>query len=708
MNLGKILINEEKDILRVRQALKAVTRIMGFDYMDSIRIATAASELTRNIYEHAQKGEIRLETVEKLHRSGLKLIFTDKGNGIENIEHVLSSEYRSKSGMGIGLSGAKKLMDDFQIRSAPGKGTTVTVTKWLGTRAALSADHLEQMRIDIGGLTEESALESLKSQNRELIEVLDELKTRNSQIGEVNKELEMTNAGILSLYQEIDQKNEELSLASQRKTEFLRSMGHEIRTPVNSILALADVLIKKIDGNLTPEQEKQVRMIAESSRHLLNIIGDLLDLSRIEAGVVDVKISSFLIEELFRRASSTIMPLAAEKGLTLVFKKADDLPEIRTDFKLALQVITNIMGNAVKFTDRGGLLVTAKISQKSTDEEYQITISVQDSGIGIPEDKHEFIFREFKQAHSRDDIKKGTGLGLPISKKILEVLGGSITVKSTPDKGSTFSFTLPVEYRETRERPMPSAANTAPGKKETIILVEDNEKMIFSLREHLEAVGYSVLAARTPEKALKLASTSSPFAICLDIKLPDERDGWDLLKAFKRDPKTKHIPVLVISALKEEEKAIALDADEYMTKPVDMDKLKTTLRRYKKTLKVKTLLVVDDEEAQLTALTAYLKNDYEVLTAGDGRSALDILHTQVPDLIVLDLIMPVMDGFEFLENIKKDSKYASIPVIVYSSKSLTPDEGKALGKKVTDIINKDTMGTEDVARRVRKVFGMLR
>ncbi len=705
--IGTIIITEEKDILRVRQAVKSASQGMTFKQMECIRIATAASELTRNIYEHAESGKIFFEIEQSGGHTGLVMIFQDKGRGIDNLDDIMRGEYESQAGLGIGLLGAQTLMDDFDIETSATEGTTVTIKKWLPRTKKVSKKQLDTIKTQVAEVSEESAIQSLKAQNRELIEVLGELRKANAQFEETNRELDTTNAGIIALYQELDKKNEELTQKSQHKSVFLRSFGHETRTPINSIITLAGILKNKIDGSLTPEQEKQVGMIDKTANHMLAVVNGLLDLSRIEAGIIEIHATDFSVEELFSSAGITMMPLAMEKGLDLQFEAADNLPMLHTDFKLALQILLNLLGNAVKYTDQGKIRVNAGI--ENGDTQARIFISVTDTGIGIPEDKLDLVFKEFKQVHSRDDIPKGTGLGLSISKKTVETLGGTISATSSPGKGSTFSFSLPVELHLTKPTEEKKAQSPKiPARGDTILIIEDDEKMIYSLKRHLEAKGYSTLVARTPEKALKLAAEHPVFAVSLDIMLPREEDGWNTLKALKRNPKTRNIPVVVNTCLQNEEtKALVLGANDYITKPVDFDLLNEALNRYQKIMNLETILVVDDEEAAIMGFQAYLKGRYSIETAFNGKEAIAVLERKTADLILLDLVMPVMDGFEFLQWLRNHDTFKHIPVIVYSSKDLSETEEDLISRDHAEIVRRGDESIEELSSRIGQFFGTI-
>ena len=704
MNIGKLNVRKEKDIVLVRHAVKTLANIMRFEYLDGIRVATAASELTRNMLEHATGGTINFELVEK-DICGLKLVFEDHGKGIKDILEVLKETYKSKVGLGIGLKGAQKLMDEFDIKSAIDAGTTVTITKWLPKDIKFSKFNLDQIKTAFVEIADESAIDTLKTQNRELVEVLEQLRKKNVQLEDVNKELEMTNAGILSLYQEIDKKNEDLDLKSKRKTEFMRSLGHEIRTPLNSIISLSRLLVRQVDGPLHPEQVKQTTMVQESAQFLLTMVNDLLDLSKIEEGILKYSVLKFNIDDLFHHVSATMSSLAAEQGLKLIFQKESDLPEIESDFRLFQQILLNLVGNAVKFTEHGEILVRAS-KELVVNEEY-LRIDVKDSGIGIPENKFDDIFEQFKRLHSNDTLKKGSGLGLPIVKNLTENLGGTINVKSKVGVGSiftiTFPFTFPKKLKIADEEVSEGQLNS-----DTVLIVEDDENAIYLLRRVFELEGLRVLTARTLERAVKIAEENTLLTICLDILLPNEEDGWMILKALSRNPKTQHIPVIVISVLTHiRDKAIALGADEYMTKPVNKEELLVRLQSYQKGDKIENILVVDDDVPVLMEFRSLLGDNYNISTASDGSEALKMLDEHIPDLIILDLIMPVMDGFEFLEKLRHEKKHPEIPVIVYTTKDLTEAEKNKILQQKLIVINKHETRVEEMPVKIKRAFNRL-
>jgi len=706
MTIGTLNIRKEGDVLKVRQAVKSLCSWMEFDRMEGIRVATAASELTRTFLEYVAGGDILLELEQSPKSSALVLVFEGRTTDTNRINAMLESG--GARGFESGINSAKKLMDEFKIEQPSGKGIHIILTKHLPRAKEFSQKHVDELKQDFAGLTEESALESLKSQNEELVEVLDQLKEKNTQLENVNRELEASNNSIIQLYHELDLKNAELDRKSDNKTRFLRAFGHETRTPVNSVITLAKLLEKRIDGELSPGQEKQVRMIRESAEHMLSVVNGLLDLSRIEAGIIEVKPRQFAVEELFDHVSSTAMPLAEAKGLTLEFSCKRGLPALSTDLKLTIQVLLNLLGNAIKYTEEGDVKVLAEPAATGNGVEH-IRFTVSDTGIGIPKDKTETIFEEFKQAHDRHYKSKGTGLGLSIASTIVRRLGGSrIEVKSQIGQGSAFSFTLPIGYSSEPTAETTLYEPSAELNGNTVLVVDDDEKMIYYLRTILEKEGYHVSAARTAQRAIEMAPILLPSTILLDIKLPNEEDGWLVLKTLKRDPKTKHIPVAVITVLQDaEDKARVLGADEYMTKPIRKEKLIALLRRYEKVKTIQTILIVDDEEAEIMGLEAMLRDHYQVLTARDGQEAMDLLKTEKPDLVILDLIMPVMDGFEFLQQRKKQPEILEIPVVVYSTRELDAYEQSIVDKETIMVIHKDKTNLDLFPEKMKAVFKKL-
>jgi len=599
MILGKIYIKIDRDILSVRHAVKTITKHLGFDYLDTVRIATAASELTRNIQEHADSGFVRFEVITKNKKTGIRLVFQDKGKGIRDIDKVLREDYQSAVGMGVGLRGAKQLMDVFEIQSEAGKGTKITIIKWLKSGKSISQDKLKEIQQEFSLVIKESDVKELKSQNRELIDVLEIVRKKNNQLALLNKELKKTNNGTLLLYQEIDKKNKELDLESERKSQFMRSLSHETRTPINSIISLINLLSGQKDGPLNDEQLLQTKMIKENAEYLLNLINDLLDLSKIEEGYVEYSISKISIEDLLYHVKSVLSPLAEEKGLKLKFKVSRKLPQIETDKKYLIQVLINIVGNSIKFTDRGS--VELQIGLIEIEGQPFFEFRTMDTGIGIPNDKFGLIFQQFQRIYSRDDIRKGSGLGLPIAKSIIENLGGRISVTSREGVGSTFVFTIPVtnpslQKKQITEEKEEKQIETF--KEDAILIVEDDREVAALLKNTLNKEGYKTYNAYNSEKAIYLIKKYKFFVVYLDLLLPKESDGWKVLKAIKHNVKYKNTPVVVVTILHDvKEKAYSLGADGFFEKPINMDELLAEFNNYKKVQKLESILLIDDEKA---------------------------------------------------------------------------------------------------------------
>ncbi len=704
MILGKITIKNERDILHVRHAMKTIARQMDFETIDSVRIATAASELTRNILEYADSGVVSFDTVTNYNKTGLKLVFQDKGKGIADIDKVLSKDYKSESGMGIGLQGARHMMDEFTLESTPGEGTIVTVIKWLKDGKTISKESQKLLKNEFTLISEESAIDELKSQNRELIEVLDTLRQQNIQMEKLNKELDTTNDGLIALYREVDLKNEELDIKSQRKSLFVRSLGHETRTPLNSIITLTDMLLKQMDGPLNEEQQLQLEMIRESSNFLLNLVNDLLDLSKIEEGFVDYRVSKFSLEELYYHVSASLSSLAQVKELDLTLVPNEKLPDFETDMKLLSQVLINIIGNAIKYTDQGSVVVTVEMRQDNHHEFFEIR--VKDTGIGIPNDKFGQVFEQFRRIYSRDDIIRGSGLGLPIAKTIVENIGGSISVISDVGVGTEFTVKIPLIFPLNLKPVDAAKVKDSRQSMDSILIVEDDEAAIDYLTEALNDEKYLLIIARDADTAIRLINRQRFLAVCLDLLLPREKDGWNVLKAIRHNPVARNTPVLMMTVLHDaKSQALAVGADIFLEKPINIANLKAILDGYKSVRKLESILIVDDEKAIIHNFRKIFGKEYQVLSASDGEAALKIVKKRSPDLIILDLIMPVMDGFEFLENLIRDQILSQIPVIIYSSKDLSNEEEEFLEKYLVTRIDKNETRVDELPLIIKKIFG---
>jgi signal transduction histidine kinase/CheY-like chemotaxis protein len=536
-------IENEGDVVAVRQRARRVAELLGFDRQDQTRIATAVSELARNAFGYAGGGraEFILDAGDTPQRFAVRI--SDQGPGIADLQLILDGQYRSSSGMGLGLVGARRLMDTFTIDSKPGKGTNIEVGHRLpGTVAPWPRSRLTEIVSHLKKETSSDPLAALREQNRELMQSLEEVRRREEESKQLNQELGDTNRGVVALYAELDGRAEQLRQASELKTRFLSNMSHEFRTPLNSVLALSRLLLDRIDGDLTPEQERQVGYIRRSAESLLELVNDMLDLAKVEAGKVDVKPVRFTVGNLFGALRGALRPLLTSQSVELNFEPAHDLPMLFTDEPKVAQILRNLISNALKFTEMGEVRVTARPDEDGA----FIAFSVRDSGIGIAPEHRELIFEEFSQVQTRLQKKvKGTGLGLPLSRSLARLLGGDLTVESVPGQGSVFTLTIPMSLGEyDRESPEIQGEGV-----KSVLLIDDDETFRYVLRQIIgNESGYDYLEASGGEEGLKIAREKRPDVIILDLQMP-AIDGFTVLQQLDADERTRAVPVVVSTSM---------------------------------------------------------------------------------------------------------------------------------------------------------------
>lgn len=430
--LLKISVGKRSRLVAVRDKIRAILDYIDVPHLLQNRLIIALSELIRNTIQYAEEGELLLYVEGEPPGWGISFVLSDRGPGIPRVNEIVQGAYRFVPGRGLGILSARRLLDDFEIHSAVGKGTE--------TRGTLYVKYLDVKKLEGPGLDQ---LRRRLDLQPDVEEILATLRQKEEIIEQLNRELTVTNEGVVALYREIDEKNIELSRISRLKSAFLANMSHELRTPLNSILALTQILLDRIDGELTSEQEKQITLVQESGEHLLQLINDILDLSRIEAGKVRIEKKWIRNpEELLQDAVRSLEPLAKKKGLALTLS-AEKLPPLFSDEARIRQILLNLLSNAVKFTPSGEVSLTA---ERSGDGPPELLFSVKDTGIGISERDLGYIFEPFRQVDSSASRKHGgTGLGLSICKQLVELMGGRIWANSVLDQGSTFTFVLPLE-----------------------------------------------------------------------------------------------------------------------------------------------------------------------------------------------------------------------------------------------------------------------
>ena len=542
--LISVRVAHDEDVVVARQRARQVAEALDFDAQDQTRIATVVSEMARNVARYAGRGTV--EFALDVDEDALAITVTDSGPGIRDLDAVLSGSYRSSTGMGLGLIGAQRMMDRFEVESSS-SGTTVKLRKLLPRRRAHTA-RADALRIAERVAQERpgSPVDEMQRQNHELLAALEELRQRQEELSRLNAELQDTNRGVVALYAELDEKAEHLRRADEMKSRFLSNMTHEFQTPLNSILALTRLLLDRTDGELSLEQERQVHYIREATEDLSELVHDLLDIAKVEAGKVTVRPSVFSVASLFGALRGVMRPLQHNEHVTLVFEPADSLPELHTDEAKVSQVLRNYISNALKFTEAGEVRVTA-----SLDGDGCTTFSVSDTGIGIAPEDQARLFHEFGQVPNRLQARvRGTGLGLSLSKRLAELLGGSVGVRSTPGHGSTFWLKIPIQApgaepvvaADTR-RAESNEASEAP----LALVVDDEETARYVLRRCLTALGCRVIEARSGEDALARAAADRPDVIFLDLRMPGML-GTEVLARLKRNPAISDIPVIIATS----------------------------------------------------------------------------------------------------------------------------------------------------------------
>jgi PAS domain S-box-containing protein len=463
---------------------------------------------------------------------------------------------------------------------------------------------------------------------------------------------------------------EEMREVDRLKSQFLANMSHELRTPLNSIIGFARVILKGIDGPTTELQQQDLTAIFNSGQHLLSLINDILDLSRIEAGKMELTFDEVNISDLISSVMSTAVGLVKDKPIQLKSDIAEDLPLVRADAMRIRQVLINFLSNAAKFTDEGDIFVKASI-EKSDRGQPAVMVSVIDSGPGISDEDQEKLFQPFSQVDASLTRKVGgSGLGLSICHHLIQMHNGQIGVHSTPGKGSIFYFSLPLV----------ATPKTEGQKNERVILAIDDDPQIISLYErYLQPKGFHVIGLSDPAKAAERVKQLKPFAITLDIMMPGY-DGWQVLTDLKSSPETRDIPVVVCSILEDEEKGFSLGAADYLVKPVLEEDLLTSLDRLNGDGSIREVLVIDDDPNDLRLLGKMLTEQgrYKAVLAEGGPAGWNAIKSKLPHAIILDLFMPEMDGFSILEQIRKDEKLRNLPVIVITGADLTSEQQKQL------------------------------
>jgi signal transduction histidine kinase/CheY-like chemotaxis protein len=506
------------------------------------------------------------------------------------------------------------------------------------------------------------------------------------------------------LYRWLERQSAALEIASRHKSEFLASMSHELRTPLNAIIGFSEVLLERMFGELNERQDEYLRDIWSSGKHLLELLNDILDLSKIEAGQMVLNRSEFVVSESLEYCLSMVRERALKQRIVLGLESDPEIGLLDADRLRFRQVVLNLLSNAVKFTPEGG-----RVDVRAFLRDRELVVLVADTGVGVPAEDRERIFDSFQQGTRSSGQVEGTGLGLTLSKRILELHGGRIWVDSEAGQGSTFGFALPAGSEEPTLRPVPEAglasgitSGPAPDPGPTVVVVEDDRRSFDLLRVYLEAAGARVVSARDGEEGLDTVRRLSPAGVILDILLPGI-DGWDVLAQLKADPDTAAIPVIVVSMLDERGRGFALGAAEYLVKPVGKEQLLAALYRAAAMPERKhTVVAIDDDPLAIELVRASLEPEgWTVLGAATGQDGLALIRDRQPSAVLLDLLMPGMDGFEVVETLRADPDLKSVPVVILTSKSMTQQDKERLQGRITYVARKTEFDLSGLAGLLR-------
>ena len=484
------------------------------------------------------------------------------------------------------------------------------------------------------------------------------------------------------LFGELERKSAELEIASRHKSEFLASMSHELRTPLNAVIGFSEVLLERMFGDLNERQDEYVRDIWSSGKHLLELLNDILDLSKVEAGRMDLEWSTFSVREALENGLALMRERAARKSISLILEVAPEIGLFHADELRFRQVVLNLLSNAVKFTPEAGEVVV-----RATSDGPEVLVTVTDTGIGVAPADQARIFESFQQGGRGAQQHEGTGLGLTLCRRIVGLLGGRMWLESEVGRGSTFGFAVPLGALESAQAPR--SDESPPHGGPLVVIIEDDRRSLDLLRLYLEGAGVEVVGVRDGATGLEVVRQQRPSAVVLDIRLPG-MDGWDVLATLKADPATAPIPVVVVSMVDERGRGFALGAAEYLVKPVSRDDVLSALTRVTVLPDSnRTLLAIDDDPLVIELVKAVLEPEgWQVLGAADGETGVALARSRQPAVVLLDLLLPGMDGFEIAAALHDDSTTQQIPIIVLTSMTMTRADKERLQGRISYVAQK--------------------
>jgi signal transduction histidine kinase/DNA-binding response OmpR family regulator len=565
----------------------------------------------------------------------------------------------------------------------------------IGVLARSFADMVEQLNERRRAVQEEQVkiqeLNNALKRERDSLDV--RVRARTAELKTTNTQLESARDAALE--------------ASRAKSAFLAQMSHELRTPLNAIIGYGELLIEEMPGSNEARFIPDLNRIVESGRHLLGLINDILDLSKIEAGKMELFVESFEVKQLVESVVGTIDPLARKSGNRLMWSCPAEIQPLCADRTRVRQVLLNLLGNSLKFTENGEIHLT--VANESEGDRAYVVFRVRDTGVGMTSEQMQRLFKRFSQVDSSLTRRyQGTGLGLAICKRFCEMMGGDISVVSEFGKGSVFTVRLPVTPPATvisEVVPWPGTKSWSGFLGGKVVVIDDDPSARDLLQRYLSREGFDVATAAGGEEGVRLVRELQPAFITLDVMMPN-MDGWEVLTALKADPQLREIPVIMVTMTNDRNLGFALGATDFMTKPIDKERLIGLARRFRNdTTTDQSILVVEDDEPTRSLMVRMLQGaGWSVHTAENGRLALQKLAECRPSLILLDLMMPEMDGFAFVAELRKLPEWKAIPIVIVTAKELTPDERNRLNGSVRQILQKGSYGREELLEQVRKLL----